>query len=40
MDNGYLEWFEKLQNLDYKDAHVELTKLTGIGPKVHGFQSI
>lgn len=34
MDNGYLEWFDTLQNLDYKDAHVELTKLTGIGPKV------
>ncbi|XP_037038372.1 N-glycosylase/DNA lyase [Bradysia coprophila] len=32
--NGNLEWFHQLQELDYKAAHQELTKLTGIGPKV------
>ncbi|KAJ6633225.1 N-glycosylase/DNA lyase [Pseudolycoriella hygida] len=31
---GNLEWFHKLQKLDYKEAHAELTQLTGIGPKV------
>lgn len=31
---GNLEWFHKLQGLDYKEAHKELTQLTGIGPKV------
>lgn len=32
---GNLEWFHKLQLLDYKEAHQELTQLTGIGPKVY-----
>ncbi|XP_055546672.1 N-glycosylase/DNA lyase isoform X2 [Wyeomyia smithii] len=31
---GNLEWFRKLQQLDYKEAHKELLTLTGIGPKV------
>lgn len=31
---GDLEWFRKLQQLDYKEAHRELLTLTGIGPKV------
>lgn len=34
LTNGNLDWFAKLQKLDYKDAHGELIKLTGIGPKV------
>lgn len=34
VEKGGLKWFEKLQNLSYKDAHAELTSLTGIGPKV------
>lgn len=33
-ERGGLEWFEKVQNMSYKDAHAELIKLTGIGPKV------
>lgn len=32
--NGGLEWFGKLRQLDYKEAHRELLTLTGIGPKV------
>ncbi|XP_055639881.1 N-glycosylase/DNA lyase [Toxorhynchites rutilus septentrionalis] len=31
---GDLEWFQKLQHLNYEDAHRELLSLTGIGPKV------
>ncbi|XP_062712612.1 N-glycosylase/DNA lyase-like [Aedes albopictus] len=31
---GDLEWFRKLQQMDYKEAHRELVTLTGIGPKV------
>lgn len=31
---GNLEWFQRIQQLDYKEAHQELTQLTGIGPKV------
>lgn len=31
---GGLEWFEKLQNMPYKEARQELMSLTGIGPKV------
>lgn len=34
---GNLEFFHKLQELDYKEAHHELTQLTGIGPKVRSF---
>lgn len=33
-ENGGLDWFQKVQNMPYKEAHAELTKLTGIGPKV------
>lgn len=33
-EKGGLEWFEKVQNMPYKDAHAELVTLTGIGPKV------
>lgn len=33
-EKGGLEWFNSVQNMTYKDAHGELTKLTGIGPKV------
>lgn len=33
-EKGGLNWFEKIQNMDYKDAHTELVSLTGIGPKV------
>lgn len=33
-DRGGLEWFEKIQNMSYKEAHAELITLTGIGPKV------
>lgn len=35
--NGGLEWFRRLQQLDYKDAHNTLIKLPGIGPKVGIF---
>ncbi|KFB40660.1 AGAP001854-PA-like protein [Anopheles sinensis] len=31
---GDLEWFQRLSQLDYKEAHRELLTLTGIGPKV------
>lgn len=31
---GGLNWFARLQQLDYKEAHAELIALTGIGPKV------
>lgn len=31
---GGLEWFSKMQDMDYKSAHTELVSLTGIGPKV------
>lgn len=31
---GNLQWFRKLRQLDYKEAHRELLTLTGIGPKV------
>lgn len=34
MERGGLQWFSKLQAMDYKEAHTELMKLTGIGPKV------
>ncbi|XP_055318709.1 N-glycosylase/DNA lyase [Sitodiplosis mosellana] len=33
-DKGGLDWFQKVQNMSYKDAHAELVTLTGIGPKV------
>lgn len=33
-EKGGLQWFEKLQNMIYKDAHTELMTLTGVGPKV------
>ncbi|XP_031621247.1 N-glycosylase/DNA lyase [Contarinia nasturtii] len=33
-ERGGLEWFQKVQDMSYKDAHAELMKLTGIGPKV------
>lgn len=33
-EKGGLEWFQKVQNMTYKDAHTELVTLTGIGPKV------
>lgn len=33
-EKGGLEWFQKVQNMPYKDAHTELVTLTGIGPKV------
>lgn len=33
-EKGGLDWFQKVQNMTYKDAHAELTTLTGIGPKV------
>lgn len=35
LEKGGLEWFHKLERLDYKDAHSELIGLTGIGPKVY-----
>lgn len=31
---GGLEYFSKLRSLSYREAHTELMKLTGIGPKV------
>lgn len=31
---GGLEWFARIQEMDYKSAHTELVSLTGIGPKV------
>lgn len=31
---GNLQWFQLLQELDYKSAHAQLVQLTGIGPKV------
>lgn len=34
MEKGGLKWLEEIQNMNYADAHNELTKLTGIGPKV------
>lgn len=34
---GGLEWFAKVQAMDYKSAHSELVSLTGIGPKVTNF---
>lgn len=34
VDNGDLDWFGRLQKLDYALAHAELLTLTGIGPKV------
>lgn len=37
MKKGGLEWLQKLEQLHYKDAHSELIKLTGIGPKVSNF---
>lgn len=36
-EKGGLEWFQKVQNMTYKDAHAELVTLTGIGPKVFCF---
>lgn len=33
-EKGGFEWFQKVQNMSYKDAHAELVQLTGIGPKV------
>lgn len=33
-EKGGLEWFSKIQDMDYKSAHTELITLTGIGPKV------
>lgn len=33
-EKGGLNWFEKIQNMDYKNAHTELVSLTGVGPKV------
>lgn len=32
--NGNLQWFQSLQECDYKSAHSKLIQLTGIGPKV------
>lgn len=37
---GGLQWFQAVQNMKYKEAHAELTTLTGIGPKVHSTQPI
>lgn len=34
MAKGNLQWFQLLQELDYKSAHAQLVQLTGIGPKV------
>ena len=34
VEKGGLEWFKKLTEMDYKEAHKELLTLTGIGPKV------
>lgn len=33
-EKGGLQWFQAIQEMDYKNAHAELMKLTGIGPKV------
>lgn len=33
-EKGGLDWFQKVQNMPYKEAHTELVTLTGIGPKV------
>lgn len=33
-EKGGLKWFAQLQAMDYKEAHLELMSLTGIGPKV------
>lgn len=38
-EKGGLEWFQKVQNMTYKEAHAELVTLTGIGPKVHNYYS-
>lgn len=34
IENGGLKWLQEIQNMNYHEAHSELTKLTGIGPKV------
>lgn len=34
LEKGGLDWFKELEGLNYKEAHQELIKLTGIGPKV------
>lgn len=39
-DKGGLDWFQKVQNMAYKDAHKELITLTGIGPKVSQSQNV
>lgn len=31
---GGLKWLQELRNMSYEEAHAELQKLTGIGPKV------
>lgn len=33
-EKGGLHWFQAIQEMKYKDAHDELIKITGIGPKV------
>lgn len=39
-EKGGLEWFQKVQDMAYKDAHAELVTLTGIGPKVYSSITI
>lgn len=34
IEKGGLNWFGTIETMNYKDAHAELIKLTGIGPKV------
>lgn len=34
IDKGGLQWFQKVSDMNYSDAHKELMSLTGIGPKV------
>lgn len=34
VEKGGLDWFAAIKEMKYKEAHAELTKLTGVGPKV------
>lgn len=34
LEKDGLKWFQKVQEMNYEDAHTELMTLTGIGPKV------
>lgn len=34
LEKGGLAWFQRVSDMNYEDAHTELTTLNGIGPKV------